>query len=468
MILHRRRARGTPRWIGLTALLALALAGPARAERDPLIPMLLDLDRYFQAHEADGVTMDSRYDINPSEAIRQSVVCQVLGYAELFKVERTERVRNEIVEHTDYLIAHLDPIRSYTPFDGMLAYALLAAYEATGEARFLASGTILVDEVKAIPTGQCVLNGGLMVAMATAAYANLTGDAVARQKTSDILTMLEAYQNDDGSFPHWCGGSKDIHYTGWMAEELIHLERMTGDLRIEPMLSRMRDFLEARVDANGRTHYEEPCPGQPGCTRYFYSRATGCSFDYDTRGWTVEPGYSAMLFDHFGSSRYLPTIRFLESLENGGAIPDLWGYWPPPEDPEYPWTIADTSVANMSIVFWTLAGIATGRHRVWAAHGAELEQELGVAVLRAAYPNPAREVSTIRWTLSRPADATLDIHDVAGRRVRRLIEGPLAAGEHETRWDLRDDRGRACRDGSYFAILRAEGGFRAARLMVTR
>ena len=134
------------------ALLTLPVlaAPPVRRPRDPLIPMLHRMDRYFQRHEVDGVTMDSRYSINPSEAIRMSVVCQLLGYTELYRVHPTERVRIDIVQHADYLIGRLADITSHTPFDGMLTYSLLVAYESTGESRFLATGTGLVDALKAI------------------------------------------------------------------------------------------------------------------------------------------------------------------------------------------------------------------------------------------------------------------------------------------------------------------------------
>jgi hypothetical protein len=464
-----------------------AVAGPAA---DPLVPLLVRMDRYFMEHQADGVTMDSRYDVSPTEAIRQSVVCQVLGYAELYRVQHTERVRLEVVRHADYLIAHLEPIRSHGPFDGMLAYAFLAAYEASGETRFLDTGRLVTEEMIAIPTAQCRLNGGLMVAMATAEYQVLTGDAAAGQKTRDILAMLPAEQNADGSFPHWCAGTRDIHYTGWMAQELILIQRMTGNPAIEPMLQRMCAFLEERVGTDGRSVYEEPCPDRPDCVSYYYSRGSGCGIDYDTRGWTVEPGYTALLFDHCRSAEYFPVMRFLVSLEKGGTFADLYGWWPPPEDPEYPWTIADTSVANMSIAFWTLATMLTDRSRTWAAYGSDLEgfamgggaPEIGRAARRALWKSravlaPAIEIRTpavarascpLRFRTSRAGRASLAIFDAGGRRLRELIAGSIEAGAHETSWDLRDESGVRCASGVYFVRLRVKGESRSAPVRVTR
>ena len=52
----------------------------------------------------------------------------------------------------------------------------------------------------------------------------------------------------------------------------------------------------------------------------------------DTRGWTVEPGYQLLLFDHLQSAKFVPVFRFMRSLERRGTFPDLYGYWPPASD----------------------------------------------------------------------------------------------------------------------------------------
>jgi hypothetical protein len=443
---------------------------------DPLSPMIRRIDHYLQEFQVDGVTMDWCYSVIPSEEIRQTVVCQLLAYVELARLEPRTRLRVEIVRHADFLLGRLDEVRSFGPFDGMLAYSLLGAYEITHQQRFLDAGLLLTRDLLNIPTSQCVLNGGLMVAMAAAEHWRLTGDARAEQKTREIVAQLAPYQNADGSFPHWCLGSRDIHYTAWMAMELIHIGRIVDDPHVEPFLSSMSTFLEGRIAPDGRAIYEEECPGVPGCMLYYYSRATGCYYDLDSRGWTVEPAYCGLLFDRQGSPKYQPVMAFLDSLENGGTISDLYGYWPPPTDPEYPWTIADTSVVCMSINLWVLSTTVAGRigrgmpvelvlddliDTTDVAPGPRMVDQTRPLVVR---PNPAPGRCVLSFSLAAPGQGSLIVFDASGRKVRTLESGAFARGAHAPHWDGRDDAGRIIPQGIYFAQLRVDRDVQTQRL----
>ena len=80
-------------------------------------------------------------------------------------------------------------------------------------------------------------------------------------------------------------------------------------------------------------------------------------------------------------------------------------------------------------------------------------------------PRPNPSLGTVRMDLAL-ASAThveLAVFDVAGRRVRTLARGPLAAGTHPVTWDGRDDGGRALGAGVY--LVRANAG---GRMLVQR
>jgi hypothetical protein len=82
-----------------------------------------------------------------------------------------------------------------------------------------------------------------------------------------------------------------------------------------------------------------------------------------------------------------------------------------------------------------------------------------------AYPNPAREV--VRFDLRLPAaqPVSVEVFDLAGRRVRTLARGPRTAGQHTLIWDGRGDGGVHSANGVYFVRARTTG-FEAVRRVV--
>lgn len=88
--------------------------------------------------------------------------------------------------------------------------------------------------------------------------------------------------------------------------------------------------------------------------------------------------------------------------------------------------------------------------------------------LAGAYPNPCNPRAVVRFSLPRQAEVTLDLHDAAGARLRRLAAGPFAAGTHELAWDGRDDRGRDAASGTYLLRLVTVDGVRTAKVALVR
>ncbi len=85
--------------------------------------------------------------------------------------------------------------------------------------------------------------------------------------------------------------------------------------------------------------------------------------------------------------------------------------------------------------------------------------------LAAPWPNPARSIAHLGFTLPRAASVGLEIHDLQGRRVRTLASGHRAAGRYALAWDLRDDAGRPVAPGVYLARLSGEAGERTRRIV---
>jgi len=123
-------------------------------------------------------------------------------------------------------------------------------------------------------------------------------------------------------------------------------------------------------------------------------------------------------------------------------------------------------------IWLTPEGHTTGNHDAWLSGTtvgiAPVDGVADLPRLLAVTPNPAGagRVSRIAFTLPRAARVTLDVHDVRGARVRRLLAGEeRLAGESTPVWDGRDDHGRAVPAGLYFVNLVVDGQEDRARLV---
>jgi hypothetical protein len=78
-------------------------------------------------------------------------------------------------------------------------------------------------------------------------------------------------------------------------------------------------------------------------------------------------------------------------------------------------------------------------------------------------------LTRLAFTLADQASLDLEIFDVKGRRVRRLVSGEsYPAGDHRVTWDGRDDRGAAAGGGVYLVLGRAAGETAVTRLVLVR
>ncbi|MDO9171078.1 MAG: FlgD immunoglobulin-like domain containing protein, partial [bacterium] len=71
-------------------------------------------------------------------------------------------------------------------------------------------------------------------------------------------------------------------------------------------------------------------------------------------------------------------------------------------------------------------------------------------------PNPFNPSTMIWYITEEPAHVSLEIYNLAGRRVALLLDGiEVPAGYHEVAWDGRDEMGRDVPTGTYIYRLRA-------------
>ena len=84
---------------------------------------------------------------------------------------------------------------------------------------------------------------------------------------------------------------------------------------------------------------------------------------------------------------------------------------------------------------------------------AEHTPPIGAVRFDSPRPNPSSAPVALRFELSAAAAARLDIYDVAGRLVRRLLKAELDAGPHEALWDGLTDGGIPAASGAYYLRL---------------
>ena len=116
---------------------------------------------------------------------------------------------------------------------------------------------------------------------------------------------------------------------------------------------------------------------------------------------------------------------------------------------------------------WASMTMTHFRTSPWSATGVEVAGGAGSTSLELApmRPNPFRGVTTASFTVPERARVTVDVHDVGGRRVARLVDRMLEPGRHETTWDGRDADGRRTGSGVYFVRL-AAGETRVSRKVI--
>jgi hypothetical protein len=79
------------------------------------------------------------------------------------------------------------------------------------------------------------------------------------------------------------------------------------------------------------------------------------------------------------------------------------------------------------------------------------------------FPQPGARAQQLAVHLPRAARVTVSVHDVAGRRIRTLHDGPAGAGETRFTWDGTDGGGAPVAAGVYFLRVRGDGGAATAR-----
>ena len=85
-----------------------------------------------------------------------------------------------------------------------------------------------------------------------------------------------------------------------------------------------------------------------------------------------------------------------------------------------------------------------------------------------AYPNPFSNTTSLDIALKTVSDIKVDIVDVSGRRVRRIMLRDAPRGALRVDFDGRNDRGASLANGVYFCKVSVAGTTVTRRLVIIR
>ena len=88
--------------------------------------------------------------------------------------------------------------------------------------------------------------------------------------------------------------------------------------------------------------------------------------------------------------------------------------------------------------------------------------------LMRSYPNPFNAGTVIPFRLGTAGGVRIDIYNLLGQRVRRLLDEPRVPGLHKVRWTGTDDRGAPVASGLYFYRLTTADLIETRRCMLIR
>ncbi len=84
------------------------------------------------------------------------------------------------------------------------------------------------------------------------------------------------------------------------------------------------------------------------------------------------------------------------------------------------------------------------------------------------YPNPFNPATTIRFSLDRSSEISLDVFNILGQKVLSVASGLYPAGEFTVEWKGVDARGDEVASGVYFARLTGNGNQSTRKMLLIR
>ncbi|MDD4223600.1 MAG: FlgD immunoglobulin-like domain containing protein, partial [Candidatus Cloacimonetes bacterium] len=90
------------------------------------------------------------------------------------------------------------------------------------------------------------------------------------------------------------------------------------------------------------------------------------------------------------------------------------------------------------------------------------------SMLSQNYPNPFNPTTSIAYEIPTDGLVSLDIFNVRGELVKRLLNTNKAMGKHSVVWDGKDNQGRHCSSGIYYYRLKSNGVSHTQKMLLLK
>lgn len=137
-------------------------------------------------------------------------------------------------------------------------------------------------------------------------------------------------------------------------------------------------------------------------------------------------------------------------------------------------TDAAPTAGDAVIAAWKPSGLGTPTTNIATTIPTPVISAVGLGSERATarldqnQPNPAKGSTLIQFAMAQSAPISLAVYDAAGRSIRTLTSGTVAAGLHQVAWDGLDAAGNRVASGLYFYRLSAGGTTQTRTMMLVR
>ena len=89
-------------------------------------------------------------------------------------------------------------------------------------------------------------------------------------------------------------------------------------------------------------------------------------------------------------------------------------------------------------------------------------------VFHDVFPNPAKDIVTISFSIPKEDNVTIGVFDIMGRKIATVADGNFKAGYHEVSWNTLDGSGSAVTNGIYITQIKGLNSDHQKRLSINK